>query len=150
MNEEPLKLAMKAIEVDRAPAGGWVQRWYMNHLRLTGERVGAPYIEGARTTGTYQWAVAEVTCGTTMCLAGQIVHQDGRYDPVIHEGNLSGDSYASRNRETGEVHPTKEVAEEILGIDSALGYQLFEASDRIDDIGEFKRYITRHTGVQFD
>lgn len=144
MNDEVLKMAVKAIELERAPAGEWNQATYMDKVVLTGAIV---------VWERSAWEVAEADCGTTMCLAGQIAHQAGFVPVALRAASgteVEGNVWACMNPETKEVMSIRRAAEQILGIESWLGYELFEQSSNIDTVDGLKEYITNATGVEFD
>lgn len=143
MNEEVLKMAMKAIEVERVPKKGWNQGVWGAGVstgevfNLFGERCHVLDMEA---------------CGSTMCLAGQIVHQAGYQITFLWAGDVDQGlrlgSSMCRDPETGEYSTIREKAQELLGVDHDTSVALFLDSSYITSLDEFKRYVTHHTGVE--
>lgn len=145
MNEEVLKMAMKAIEVERAPKKGWNQGVWATGMS-TGEIIENDYF------GEQCVVLDMEACGSTMCLAGQIVHQAGyQLISTWQEGKGGerklGGSYC-RDPETGQFFSIRQKAQDLLGVDYHMATALFLDSSHIASLREFKRYVTRATGVE--
>jgi len=139
---ELLKLAVKAIE---AEPKGWDQEFYAAGLpKEDAEVISVTY-------GYLEFQVMELDvnqCGTTMCLAGHIVHQAGLR---IVTRNLEEDgrrSVAHCLDEDGNITTINRQASLLLGLDSVQASRLF--GSMTDDIDEFKELITQVTGVTFE
>jgi hypothetical protein len=156
---ELLKQAVKAIEAEPRQwlQGSW--GWASKADQGIGiKKVSVQHPWGAGVARVIDLG-APLSCGTTACLAGQVVTQAGWYllqDP----DSVLGETDKCINPETGEVADVEDKAIELLGIPSVDGNLLFYWSPETgEDEGEpngpfeveaLKAYITQVTGVTFE
>jgi hypothetical protein len=139
VNEEALKLAMKAIREDPAhwdQAVWWDDVDFVGSLPLPLEHLQERCCEGCDQSNASEKIP---TCDTTYCLAGYAILQAGlrmnAYDSVFDaDGKYLGNPM--------------EVGQELLGLDTKQAMALFHSG--LDQVSEFEALVTQMTGVSFD
>lgn len=159
INESRLRMAIDAIA--QRPKS-WDQGVWGHYSETLAERL----VEAKIPNRDYMMLPEGVTCGTTMCLAGQVVSQAGL--PLLWWED-DPDADLCLDPETDEVFEIMAKAQELLGLTDQQAQHVFagEAAKytweelasgeaysseetREDDIERFKRNITHWTGVQFE
>jgi hypothetical protein len=158
INESRLRMAIDAIT--QKPKS-WNQGTWGTYSETLAERL----VEAKIPNRDYLMLPEGVTCGTSMCLAGQVVSQAGM--PLLW-GEDDPNADLCLDPETDEVFRIMIKARELLGLTYAQANQVFsgdaarltheeiassnydDLNDRTDDIERFKRNITHWTGVQFE
>lgn len=166
-NPELLKLAVKNIEADLL---SWDQHHWGRIVDPEAVHRLIPTEWDAFNSQMLGMMPEGVTCGTAMCLAGQVVSTAGfplLFDPLEETADYCMD------RETGEKFQVQAKAKELLGMDDrtagkafsgvAARYRLNDRDQWVgpdlegdsieleeDSIELFKENLTSWTGVQFD
>lgn len=157
INESRLRMAVDAIA--QKPES-WDQHTWASYSLGVRERLVKAGVQD------YLTLPEGVTCGTSMCLAGQVVSQAGMkilWWPGVSNADLCFDP------DTQKVEEIMTKAKELLGLTSVQAERVFSANaakltyeemanedcddedePREDDIDRFKRNITYWTGVQFE
>jgi hypothetical protein len=145
---ELLKLAVKAIEAEP-------KRWDQGAWAMGRPQSVEPI---KRDEDGYQiLPLQHAFCGTTMCLAGHVVHQAG-YQIVLSIDEVEQDDLDYNPHhvvgahscvdDTGKEFPIERKATELLGLTEEQADDLFGCMSR--NLPEFKRVITEVTGVEFE
>ncbi len=141
---ELLKLAVKAIEAEP-------ESWDQEHWAIgVGREDVVPFYAPRAVDGRMAHKVLPLdmeACGTTMCLAGQVVHQAGF--PLLSFGEPGERrSISSCLDQDGTRRSIADKAQELLGLSNAQAGDLFGFIT--DDLAAFKQRITTVTGVEFE
>lgn len=146
-NPELLKLAVKAIEAE--PERWNQENWAIGLGRTDVEPFTAPRPSSRRPI-LDELRVIPLDmehCGTTMCLAGHVVHQAG-FQMLSFGEPGERRSVSSCLNADGTRCSIESKARELLGLDAEQASTLFNFIT--DDWPVFKAKITEVTGVEFE
>src|SRR5262245_34065797 len=130
VNAEFLKLVVKELESD-------LSRWDQQDWTFSPQET--------RLTPTLEIYDTNA-CGTTFCLAGMAVHKAGYYVGT----DMVSKSFGVFDQDGKLIGGQSQVARELLGLDMRQTDILFSGAAGAGDFENFKRLITKETGVTFD
>ncbi len=141
---ELLKLAVKAIEAEP-------ESWDQEHWAIgVGREDVVPFKAPRAGTDRLVCTVIPLdmeACGTTMCLAGQVVHQAG-FPLLSYGGPGERRSISSCLEQDGTRRSIADKAQDLLGLSDRQANDLF--GYMTNDLAAFKQRITTVTGVEFE